>query len=66
MNCITSYWLLCEHALDGITSSVANYLSEKCVMIGLNTLGASVITLDKTQFVDGVALSNATCLSQLG
>ncbi len=26
MNCITSYWLLCESALDGISSSVANYL----------------------------------------
>ncbi len=34
--------------------------------IRLNTLGASVITLDKTQFVVGVDLSNATCLSQLG
>jgi hypothetical protein len=37
-----------------------------CTFLRLNTLGASVITLDKTQFVVGVALSNATCLSQLG
>ena len=53
MNCITSYWLLCENALDDISSSVANYLSEKCVMIAHKT------------YAQNMVLNNGACMIQL-
>jgi hypothetical protein len=52
MNCITSYWLLCENALDDISSSVANYLSEKCVMIAHKT------------YAQNMVLNNGACMIQ--
>ncbi len=52
MNCITSYWLLCENALDGISSSVVNYLSEKCVMIAHKT------------YAQNMVLNNGACMIQ--